>query len=154
MPKASCEIIYRPLLAGDVDIYATLCAEAFTDNTAYNYIFQYDKVTHSDDHFASNKWLFERRLGIVLDYEYPAYVAVNESTGEVVGGACCILKATKPGILGLLRAGLAVWPFYWGVASAWRGLSVDEEFDTIEKSLYPNSEAAVANGSSVTFLPG
>ena len=85
--------------------------------------------------------LIERRMGINLDYEFPTYVAVEESTGKVIGGACCVPKDVKPGILGLLRAGLLVWPFYWGLHSAMRGVSVDEELDTIEKRVCPDSEA-------------
>lgn len=60
----------------DIDSLSALYAQAFDDNTCYNYIFQYDKETEPENYFASKKWLFEKRLAINLEYEFPVYVAL------------------------------------------------------------------------------
>ena len=134
-------IMYRPLRPEEVPELATLFSESFADNAVNNHIFQYDSATHPLEHCSSMKWIYEKRLSIIIYYDYPAYVAVNVATGAIVGAACCIMKSTKPGIWGLIRAGLLTWPFYWGVQSALRAVSIDEEFDSLEKKLYPNCEA-------------
>lgn len=144
MDKTECSgVVYRPLEAKDIDSLSKLYAEAFSDNTCYNYIFQYDEDTHPVEFFASKKWLFERRLGIIMDYDLPCYVAVNES-GDIIGGASGVKKDIKPGLFAFLKAGILTWPFYWGLKSVTRALSVDDEFDAIDKNLYPESEAQLS----------
>jgi hypothetical protein len=98
-----CSFVVVPLLETDVAELANLYVEAFNDNAAYRYVFP------SNDE--GLRWLFEKRVGMLLDVGSLYLVAKDASTGSIVGGVGCLRRFQKPTMWTMIWHGILKWPF-------------------------------------------
>lgn len=106
----------------DIHALAGLYVEAFHDNSAYRYVFP----TNDE----GLRWLFDRRIRMVLACGARYLVAKENVTGRILGGAGCVNNVQKPGLWSMISHGILAWPFLWGFESLSRALELDSERDS------------------------
>jgi len=110
----------------DIDTLSTQYAEIFIDNKAYKHIFQ---LSESTQHFNSLKWLFSKRLSLLLStFRGPFKIVYDlREPKKISASGGCVLNSLKPGIWDMIQAGILEWPYLWGLSSLWRALALDDE---------------------------
>lgn len=117
----------------DVPEIAALYASAFADNAAYATIFLFDQSSAS--HGASLRWLFEKRLAVLLAKGNTILIARNSAHGEVLASVGLVAPDKQPSILDhLFLGGMITWPFVWGIPSLLRALDTDARLSRFEQT--------------------
>lgn len=130
---SSARVSFRLAQSSDVPAIGQLLAAAFSDNTAYRYIFQLPGEDDGNAHHKALVWLFTRRISMFLSNQVPVllgFTTTDETTDEtttptLVATASLISTDKKPNLWTMLRHGILMWPFVFGVASLQRALSLD-----------------------------
>mgnify|MGYP001811150739 CR=1 FL=1 len=107
----------------DIREAAELYAAVFSTNPAYASIFS---GLPSSRQGPALRWLFERRMRVLLAAGNPFVVGRDPNSGRMVAAAGAVLPGHRPGTLRLLWHGLAAWPLLWGLDSMRRALSLEE----------------------------
>eukprot|EP00043_Microstomoeca_roanoka_P015624 m.156611 g.156611 ORF g.156611 m.156611 type:complete len:216 (+) comp16299_c1_seq1:235-882(+) len=137
----------------EADEYARLCARTFLDNKAYAGIFNFtDSPTRLED---ALHWFFTRRLSIAFDAQIPFFVGRDEQ-GTIVGGVGVVSPHCRPSPLLLVKHGLVLWPFLWGIPSFARLLFLDattqERKDSWVLNMMAVAEDQQGKGIGTTIL--
>ena len=117
---APAGVAITPLTRRLVRPLASLYAVACDDNPGYSAIFLLDGASKT----RALEWFFERRLLLLLARGAHVLVAVDEASGEVVGGVGLVPPACRPRVADKLSVA-AAWLCAWGVPSFLRLLELD-----------------------------
>lgn len=125
-PRAGAPLrhVLRDVTPEDVPALATLCAAALDDNPAFDSVFELRRDDPAG-HERAMRWLFERRIALLLRSGAFYRVAVDVDSGALLGGAAIVLRSRKAGLWDMLQVGLLEWPFRFGLPSLQRALAKD-----------------------------
>ena len=122
--RAPLRHVLRDARPEDEAALAALYTAALDYNPAFDSVFELRR----DDpgaHSRALRWLFHRRVALLLAAKAHYLVALDEQSGALLGGAAIVRRAQKAGLLDMLRVGLLEWPFRFGLPSLLRALARD-----------------------------